>query len=401
MSTLRTCILSQGSEILDGSIQNTNARWLSTYFANSQYNVVEHITIGDNRSHLIATYQRLASEYDVVISTGGIGPTDDDLTNECVATAFDVDIAQHETALAELQAYYMRRNRVMPDNTVKMTMLPKGAEYIDNPLGAACGYRLDVSECSIYVFPGVPIELYEMIPLAFPHLIQQGLPLVFGTFGIAESHILHKLRDINLPEHAFHATRRGNWLTVYPKTIEREQLQTLITDRIGEFVFDIGSKKRSLVEVVAEHLWTRKEMIATAESCTAGKLSSWFTSISGSSGYYQEGVIVYSNEAKNKYCGVSIDLINTQGAVCKQVAIDLARGIQERSGAVWGMGITGIAGPGGGSVEKPVGTVHIAVHGYGQSHHAHCKFNGTRDQVTDQACGKVVFMLLRAIQEQT
>ena len=96
-----------------------------------------------------------------------------------------------------------------------------------------------------------------------------------------------------------------------------------------------------------------------------------------------------------------MDLIHAQGAVCKQVAIDLARGIQERSGATWGMGITGIAGPGGGSVEKPVGTVHIAVHGYGQSHHAHCTFNGTRDQVTDQACGKVVFMLLRAIQDQT
>ena len=401
MSTLRTCILSQGSEILDGSIQNTNARWLSTYFANSQYQVVEHITIGDNRSHLIATYQRLASEYDIVISTGGIGPTDDDLTNETLAEAFDLHVEQHETALAELQAHYAKRNRVMPDNTIKMTLLPRGAEYIDNPLGAACGYRLNTPGCSIYVFPGVPIELYEMIPLAFPTLVQQAEPLVFATFGIAESHILYKLRDIDLPEHAFHATRRGNWLTLYPTATQRTQLQTLISERIGEYVFDIGSKKRSLVEVVAEQLWTREEMIATAESCTAGKLSSWFTSISGSSRYYQEGAIVYSNEAKNKYCGVSMDLIHTQGAVCKQVAIDLARGIQERSGAAWGMGITGIAGPGGGSVEKPVGTVHIAVHGYGQSHHAHCTFNGTRDQVTDQACGKVVFMLLRAIQNQT
>ena len=401
MSNIRTCILSQGSEILDGSIQNTNARWLSTYFANSQYEIIEHITIGDNRSHLIAAYRRLSSEYDAVISTGGIGPTDDDLTNECIATAFDLDIEQHETALAELHAYYVRRNRVMPDNTVKMTMLPKGAQYIDNPLGAACGYRLDASGCSIYVFPGVPIELYEMIPLAFPNLIPQAEPLVFGTFGIAESHILYKLRDIDLPKHAFHATRRGNWLTLYPEGNNHTQLRRLITDRIGEYIFDISSKKRSLIEVVAEQLWTREEMVATAESCTAGKLSSWFTSISGSSSYYQEGVIVYSNFSKNKYCGVSMDLIQTRGAVCKQVAVDLARGIQERSGATWGMGITGIAGPGGGSIEKPVGTVHIAVHGFGKSHHAHCQFNGTRDQVTNQACGKVVFMLLKAIKEQT
>ena len=151
MSTLRTCILSQGSEILDGSIQNTNARWLSTYFANSQYDIVEHITIGDNRQHLIATYKRLAAEYDVIISTGGIGPTDDDLTNESLAEAFGLDLEQHEMALAELQSHYAKRNREMPDNTIKMTLLPYGAEYIDNPLGAACGYRLDTIKCSIYV----------------------------------------------------------------------------------------------------------------------------------------------------------------------------------------------------------------------------------------------------------
>ena len=399
MSTLRTCILSQGSEILDGSIQNTNARWLSSYFSNSQYEIVEHITIGDDKRHLVATYHRLASEYDVIISTGGIGPTDDDLTNESLAEAFGMDVVQNERAYKELKAHYAKRNREMPDNTVKMTLLPTEASYIDNPIGAACGYRLDTSNCLIYVFPGVPIELYEMIPLAFPNLIQRAQPLVFATFGIAESHIMYKLRDIDLPKHAFHATRRGNWLTFYPATSQRIQLQSLVSARIGEYVFDIGTKKRSLIEVVAEHLWTRKEMIATAESCTAGKLSSWFTSISGASSYYQEGVIVYSNKAKNKYCGVSMDLINTQGAVCKQVAIDLARGIQQRSGATWGMGITGIAGPSGGSVEKPVGTVHIAVYGHGKTHHTHCKFNGTREQVTTQACGKVVFMLLNAIRE--
>lgn len=397
---LRTCILSQGSEILDGSIQNTNARWLSTYFAGSQYTIAEHITIGDDREHLIATYRRLSSEYDVIISTGGLGPTDDDLTTESIADAFDCPLFEDPTALRELEAHYARRQRIMPDNTRKMVLLPKGAEYIDNPLGSACGYRLNVETCSIYVFPGVPTELYAMIPLAFPNLTHLSSPIIFATFGIAESHIIHKLRDINLPPHAFHATRRGNWLTMYPPAETREQLITEVSNHIGEYLFDIGTTKRSLIDVVAEELWSRNEMIATAESCTAGKLSSWFTSISGSSGYYQEGAIVYSNEAKHKYCGVSTELINTQGAVCKQVAVDLARGIQQRSGAAWGMGITGIAGPGGGSPEKPVGTVHIAVHGHGQSHHAHCKFNGTRDQITDQACGKVVFMLLKAIQDQ-
>ena len=123
-------------------------------------------------------------------------------------------MGQHETALAELQAHYAKRNRVMPDNTIKMTLLPSGAEYIDNPLGAACGYRLDTLGCSIYVFPGVPIELYEMIPLAFPTLVQQAEPLVFATFGIAESHILinsETSTSQNMP-----SRNAGNWLTLYP-----------------------------------------------------------------------------------------------------------------------------------------------------------------------------------------
>ena len=398
---LRTCILSQGSEILDGSIQNTNARWLSTYFAQSQYVVVEHLTVGDDVEHLTRAFQRLASEYDVVISTGGIGPTDDDLTNEVLASTFNKPLTSHPTALENLKAHYEKRNRTMSNNALKMTVLPQGAIYIDNPLGAACGYQLNVEECSIFVFPGVPIELHPMVPLAFPTVSRQNTPLVFGMVGISESRIVERLSNISLPPHAFHATRRGNWLTLYPDVTERETLQNTITAQLSEFIFDLHDRKRSIVEVVAEELWARDEMIATAESCTAGKLSSWFTSISGSSAYYKEGAIVYSNEAKNKYCGVSMHLINTEGAVCKQVALDLAQGIQERSGATWGMGITGIAGPGGGTLDKPVGTVHIAVYGHGKGYHAHCVFNGTRDQVTDQACATVVMMLLKAIQEHS
>ena len=398
---LRTCILSQGSELLDGSIDNSNVRWLSTYFAQSQYVVIEHLTVGDDVEYLTRAFQRLSSEYDVVISTGGIGPTNDDLTNEVLASTFNKPLVSHPTALENLQAHYEKRNRTMPNNVLKMTVLPQGAIYIDNPLGAACGYQLNIEGCSLFVFPGVPIELHPMIPLAFPTVTRQNTPLVFGMAGISESRIMDKLSDISLPLHAFHATRRGNWLTLYPDDVERETLQTAIATRLSAFIFDTNDRKRSLVEVVAEELWARDEMIATAESCTAGKLSSWFTSISGSSSYYKEGAIVYSNEAKNKYCGVSMNLINTEGAVCKQVALDLAQGIQERSGATWGMGITGIAGPGGGTPDKPIGTVHIAVHGHGKGYHAHCVFNGTRDQVTDQACAKVVMMLLKAMQEHS
>ena len=282
---LRTCILSQGSELLDGSIDNSNVRWLSTYFAQSQYVVIEHLTVGDDVEYLTRAFQRLSSEYDVVISTGGIGPTNDDLTNEVLASTFNKPLVSHPTALENLQAHYEKRNRTMPNNVLKMTVLPQGAIYIDNPLGAACGYQLNIEGCSLFVFPGVPIELHPLIPLAFPTVTRQNTPLVFGMAGISESRIMDKLSDISLPLHAFHATRRGNWLTLYPDDVERETLQTAIATRLSAFIFDTNDRKRSLVEVVAEELWARDEMIATAESCTAGKLSSWFTSISGSSSY--------------------------------------------------------------------------------------------------------------------
>ena len=158
-----------------------------------------------------------------------------------------------------------------------------------------------------------------------------------------------------------------------------------------------STKKLSLVDVLASLLKDRGEMIATAESCTAGKLSVWLTSLSGSSKYYKEGAIVYSNEAKSKYCDVPLQLIEEKGAVCKEVSLKLAEGILHRSQSTWGIGITGIAGPTGGSTEKPVGTVHISVSGYGKTSHKHCLFHGTRDQITDKACAQALFMLYQAI----
>lgn len=400
MDTLRTCILSQGSEILTGSIVNTNAQWLSEYFCNTQYTICEHVTVTDDMDALIQTFTRLCEQYDVVISTGGLGPTEDDLTTEAIARFTNTTLVENPQALNMLTTHYHRRNRTVPPPVLKQAIMPTSSALIPNPVGSACGFHISHANTDIYVFPGVPIEMQAMVAQTFTRQYTQQ-PLIFGTFGASESQILRLLEGLTLPEMAFHATRRAHWLTLYPAPNERERLIQEISNRLSEILFDCADRKRSLVEMVAEHLWARNEMVATAESCTAGKLSSWFTSLPGSSSYYQEGAVVYANEAKHKYCGVSMDLINTRGAVCEQVALDLARGIQERSGATWGIGITGIAGPGGGSVEKPVGTVHIAVYGHGQGHHTHCSFHGTRDQITDQACGQAMFMLFKVLQARS
>ncbi len=392
----KTCILSQGTEILSGSVIDTNAHWISNYLYGSQYTVCEHLTGTDDCQQLVRHLQRLCDEYDVIISTGGLGPTADDITRKALSILTNQPLMLHPEALSHLKKYYTKRNRIIPPLVQQQAMLPSDSNCIHNAIGSACGIHLTHNETTLYIFPGVPREMMDMIPKTLI-LEYEDKPLVFATFGSSESTLMDKLDGLELPNIAFHATRRGHWLTLFPPTSKRLEAIEQVSTRLSSTLFDISETKNSLIEVVAKQLTARKENIATAESCTAGKLSSWFTSIPGSTAYYQEGVIVYSNEAKQKYCGVSEHLIRRKGAVCKAVSIELAKGIQSRAGTSWGIGITGIAGPSGGSKEKPVGTVHIAIFGNQHIHHKHCTFHGTREQITDQATAQAVFMLLNAL----
>jgi nicotinamide-nucleotide amidase len=399
---LHTCIISQGDEILQGNIVNSNTQWLSSFFVGSQYHIMEHVTVGDDIKQLIATFSRCIHEYDVILSTGGLGPTEDDLTTKVISHISNIKLKENALAVQALQKYCTARSRLLTQHMKKMAFLPQNATYLENTIGSASGYHLHHQGTSIYVFPGVPTELKKMIQTCFFNLLEYDQkPLIFATFGLPESQIQLKLTSISkdIPI-SYHATPKANWITLYPKEEERKEIQEHIYDLLKEYIYDVGSshsKKCSLVEVLAPLLLKRGEMVATAESCTAGKLSAWLTSLSGSSRYYKEGVIVYSNEAKNKYCDVSLELIKKKGAVCEEVSHGLAQGISINAQSTWGIGITGIAGPTGGSKEKPVGTVHISVYGHGKNKHKHCCFHGTRDQITDKACAQALFMLYQAI----
>lgn len=398
---LRTCIISQGDEILQGNIENSNSYWLSSFFAGSQYDIQEHVTIGDNVEQLIKTFSRCIEEYDIILSTGGLGPTEDDLTTKTISQVTNVKLKENTMALQYLQTYCKKRHRTLTSQMKKMTYFPQNADCIENTIGSASGYHFHHQNRDIYVFPGVPTEMKEMVQQTFSsRLIYPQKPLVFSTFGIPESQLQKKLQPISQQYSiSYHATLKANWLTLYPKKEDRTRLIIEINSLLKDYIYGSldSTKKLSLVDVLASLLKDRGEMIATAESCTAGKLSAWLTSLSGSSKYYKEGAIVYSNEAKSKYCDVSLQLIEEKGAVCKEVSLKLAEGILHRSQSTWGIGITGIAGPTGGSIEKPVGTVHISVSGYGKTSHKHCLFHGTRDQITDKACAQALFMLYQAI----
>ena len=398
---LHTCIISQGDEILQGNIENSNSYWLSSFFAGSQYYIQEHVTVGDNIKQLTKTFTRCLNEYDVILSTGGLGPTEDDLTTTTISHVTNTNLEENALALELLHKYCNKRNRTLTSQMKKMTYFPSNANCLENTLGSACGYHLHHQNKDIYVFPGVPTEMKKMVQKTFSsRLIYPQRPLVFATFGIPESQLQKKLQPVSQEYPiSYHATPKANWLTLYPQKEDRNDVITQIKSLLKDNIYGSldSTKKQSLVEVLAPLLKDRGEMVATAESCTAGKLSSWLTSLSGSSQYYKEGAIVYSNEAKNKYCDVPLQLIEEKGAVCKEVSQKLAEGILQRAQCTWGIGITGIAGPTGGSKEKPVGTVHISVSGYGKTSHKHCLFHGTRDQITDKACAQALFMLYQTV----
>ena len=402
MKTLRTCIISQGNEILNGHILNSNSQWLSAFFVGSQYEIIEHVTVGDDMFQLQKTFERCIHEYDVLISTGGLGPTEDDLTSKVISMVTELRLEEHPIAFQNLHEYCIRRNRPLTVQMKQMAFLPKNSTCIPNPIGSASGYQLLFQETEIFVFPGVPTEMKMMIE---DHFSQKRVfvhkPLICATFGLPESQLQQRLQPISdtYKIHiSYHATAKANWITLFPHHDIKDDIQKQISVLLADCLYDISqNKKNTLVDVVANLLLEKGEMVATAESCTAGKLSAWLTSRSGSSQYFKEGVVVYSNEAKSKYCGVDPKLIQEQGAVCKQVANDLAKGIAKSANCTWGIGITGIAGPTGGSKEKPVGTVHISVFGYQQDTHKHCLFHGTRDQITDKACAQALFLLYQCL----
>ena len=402
MKTLRTCIISQGNEILNGHILNSNSHWLSAFFVGSQYEIIEQVTVGDDVFQLQKTFERCILEYDVLISTGGLGPTEDDLTSKIISMVTKYPLEEHPMASQNLHEYCIRRNRSLTVQMKQMAFLPKDATCIPNPIGSASGYQLLFQETEIFVFPGVPTEMKMMVEDHFSQkLVFEHEPLILATLGLLESQLQQRLQPISDTYKInifYHATTRANWITLFPHHDKKDEIQEQVSALLADCLFDVSQKqKTTLVDVVGQLLLEKEEMVATAESCTAGKLSAWLTSISGSSQYYKEGVIVYSNEAKSKYCGVDPKLIQEQGAVCKQVAVDLAMGIAKSADCTWGIGITGIAGPTGGSNEKPVGTVHISVFGRGRSTHKHCLFHGTRDQITDKACAQALFMLYQCL----
>jgi nicotinamide-nucleotide amidase len=371
-------IICVGTELLLGDILNSNARYLAQQLADLGVAHYHQSVVGDNPGRIQQVIQvAIDRQAKVLIFTGGLGPTPDDLTTATIAEFFQIPLVEHLSVVADIEQKYAQRGRVMTANNRRQALQPQGAEILPNPLGTAPGMMWQPQPgLIILTFPGVPREMYRMWQdSAVPYLKANGYgqEQIFSTslrfWGVSESALAEKVdRFIQMsnPTVAPYAGKGEVRLRVATKATTASAAAQII-DPIATEIIKLagghyyGTDTDSLASVVGQLLLAKQQTLAVAESCTGGMLGKLLTDIPGSSAYFKGGVMAYANEVKVKMLGIEAELIETQGAVSSDVAEQMAIGVKTQIGTDWGIGITGVAGPGGGTTEKPVGLVYIGL----------------------------------------
>lgn len=383
-------IICVGTEILLGDIVNSNSQFLALELAQLGIPHFFQGVVGDNVARIHALLDIACDRSEILIFTGGLGPTPDDLTTEAIASYFDAPLVEHPDIVADITAKFAQRNRQMTPNNLKQALLPQGAEILPNPLGTAPGMIWRPKEnLVILTFPGVPYEMKRMWQdTAVPYLQAQGWgqTIIHSEMmrfrGIGESTLASKvlhLFDSENPTVAPYASKGEVKLRVSAKADSVQAAQTLIAPVVAEIkaiagLDYFGSDEASIASVVGEQLITKHQTLSVAESCTAGGLGAMITSVSGSSAYFLGGIISYNNRIKTEFLGVNPDDLLVHGAVSEIVAQQMALGVQQQLNTDWAIAISGIAGPKSDDSQKPVGMVCIAwadPHRQTQSHTFH------------------------------
>ncbi|WP_026959700.1 CinA family nicotinamide mononucleotide deamidase-related protein [Aliagarivorans taiwanensis] len=374
---LKIEMLSTGDEVLQGDILDSNAGWLGQQLAECGLKFSRRQTVADDLVDIIDAMDQAAKRADWVIVNGGLGPTSDDLSAAAAAKLVGKPLVCFDDWLDKLQGWYDAQGKSMPQSNVKQAMLPEGAELVDNPIGTACGFVVGHHGARLLFTPGVPSEFKRMLSdYWFPLLSayqqqeqqqQQGQQLGvkrFYTFGLSESSLSDRLDSMALPQGmrlGYRSARPTIEVKLFGDTNQPEFATTAqqLAEELGSHVFseDRGDWSKYLGEL----LIAAKAKLALAESCTGGLIASELVAIPGSSAYLERGFVTYSNQAKMECLGVDEALLESFGAVSIEVAQAMAKGALTNSGADIALSVTGVAGPGGGSDEKPVGTVCFAL----------------------------------------
>jgi nicotinamide-nucleotide amidase len=391
-------ILSTGDELLTGQITDTNSVWLMDRLWDLGVMVRRKTLVGDDRQHLLAALAETTGRSDVVVMSGGLGPTEDDLTAECVATALGVPLVEDAASLDAIRRRFEKIGRVMTPNNAKQARFPRGATILPNQFGTAPGFIVAMGRSELVCLPGVPVEYRGLCDQAvLPRIAARAgeVPAarLVKLIGIPESHADQAMRPVmDAPENRdVRFGYRAHWPEIHVKwtvpgpdaEARADRILHAVRSIFGEAIF--GTGKEELPRLVVDRLVARGERLAVAESCTGGLLAKMITDVPGASATFDLGVVAYSNEMKTGLLGVAPEVLASHGAVSAPVARALAEGARRRGGATWGIGITGVAGPGGGTPEKPVGTVHLAIAGPGGTHAWERHYFGDRDRVRKTA----------------
>jgi nicotinamide-nucleotide amidase len=403
---MNAIIVSVGNELTSGQTVDTNSAYLSRRIAEFGICPLAHWTVGDSRRDIAEAIARASGSADVVIVSGGLGPTADDQTRQAVAEALGCELVLDEGCLARIEEFFRARGRVMGEANRIQAMAPRGAELLENKVGTAPGLFARIGEAAVFVVPGVPSEMEWM----FDNQIAPRLPRNSGvtihrtihTFGAGESDVGTRILDLMQKTGpvlvgttvaagmvSIRIISRGK--TGQEAQAQSEEVAQEVKRRLGELV--IGEGSQSMAARVGEMLRERRQTLATAESCTGGLLGQMITSVPGASDYYLGGVISYANRVKEQLLGVEARVIAEHGAVSEEVAGAMAHGARKLMGSDWAISITGVAGPGGSSAEKPVGLVWMALAGPGGVKTSKTLWGGTREIIRVRAALNAINML--------
>ncbi len=374
---VRVAIITIGDEILYGQTLDTNSQWLSIELDKAGFSLVHKATVGDKEEDIVQALDFAGRQADIILITGGLGPTADDLTKPVLARYFGVELVPNEAALQELKELFRQIKRELTDINIAQTHLPANASHITNRLGTAPGIWIEENGKVYVSMPGVPHEMKAMMS-------EQVLPRLKEKFNVPE--VVHKMiKTIGIGE-SWLAEKIASWEQQLPKEIklaylpspgqvklrltmsghDPDAMRRAIDEQVqrlqpyaGKYIY--GYDQDEIEQVIGDLLRKQQQTLATAESCTGGYLAHLITSVAGSSDYYRGSIIAYANEIKEKELGVSAVTLQKHGAVSEETVKAMAEGVKRRLGTDYGLATSGIAGPGGGTPDKPVGTIWIAV----------------------------------------
>jgi nicotinamide-nucleotide amidase len=389
---MKIALLTIGDELLNGDLADTNTAEIARQLFADGFRLHLSVSTGDQLADIATMLKHLVAEHDAVIVTGGLGPTEDDRTARAAARAFDRPLALHDTALDQIRARFRQWQRAMHPANEKQAMLPSRSTVIANPEGTAPGFHLRQNNTDLYFLPGVPREMRimletEVIP-ALRNRFPDRPPLCQRTitlFGLPEPEVESRLQNC-LPEQVALAlnvdfpmvqVKLRTSGTDAQKNVDRAEV--VVRKVLGDFI--VGFDKTTLAETVGRQLTAAGRTLALAESCTGGLISKLLTDLPGASTYLERGIVSYANTAKIDCLGVDPEILERYGAVSDVCALAMARGVRMRARTDIGLAVTGIAGPEGGTADKPVGTVYIALSGPDGEHAERFQFPGDRDRV--------------------